>query len=96
MGATLEKINNHGPFYVIDARVKGQTVRATEFMGEIILVLGFLMGIMTFNVHENVDNKTKREMCSRFFFSNVWLSVFVKWPYLDLHKEMFASSFCCH
>ena len=35
MGATLEKINNHGPFYVIDARVKGQTVRATEFMGEI-------------------------------------------------------------
>ena len=62
----------------------------------VCLVLGFLMGIMTFNVLENVDNKTKREMCSRFFFSNVWLSVFVKWPYLDLHKEMFASSFCCH
>ena len=62
----------------------------------VYLVLGFLMGIMTFNVLENVDNKTKREMCSRFFFSNVWLSVFVKWPYLDLHKEMFASSFCCH
>ena len=35
MGATLEKMNNHGPFYVIDARVKGQTVQATEFMGEI-------------------------------------------------------------
>ena len=54
------------------------------------------MEIMTFNVLENVDNKTKREMCSSFFFSNVWLSVFVKWPYLDLHKEMFANSFCCH
>ena len=35
MGATLEKINNNGPFYVIGARVKGQMVQATDFMGEI-------------------------------------------------------------
>ena len=60
------------------------------------LVLGFLKGIMTSNVLENVDNKTKRVMCSSFFFSDVWLSVFVRWPYLDLHNEMFANSFCCH
>ena len=35
MGPTLEKKNNNGPAYVVGARVKGQTVGATEFMGEI-------------------------------------------------------------
>ena len=35
MEATLEKISNNGPFYVIGDRVKGQMVQATDVMGEI-------------------------------------------------------------
>lgn len=36
MGPTLEKINNKGQSYVVGARVKGQTVGATELTGPII------------------------------------------------------------